>query len=193
MTTTRISCFSLRAFAIFHFNLLCLVKPYIYPKSKIWHYFVMNFQTELFPLPFPTLAIMYFSRSFDPSPPLVFVTFLLHHPRACAWYCPVLWWEGPSLGVKLVSLSASPTLTTNLPCLALCLFGWLVRRKVGDQAPSLKSVAKKKNQSTHYFPNTQDKNVGLAVSWGVFVVCLVVSWGVFVFLSFFFVWSKPLP
>ena len=152
MTTTRISCFSLRAFAIFHFNLLCLVKPYIYPKSKIWHYFVMNFQTELFPLSFPTLAIMshsfppfcglhvYFSRSFAPSPPLVSVTVLLHHPRACAWYCPVLWWEGPSLGVKLVSLSASPTLTTDLPCLDLCPLGWLVRGKGGDQAPSLKSV-----------------------------------------------------
>ena len=116
MTTTRIPCFSLRVFAIFHFNLLCLDQQYIYPKSKFWHSFVMNFQTELFlfPLCFPMYYLgyvsfipaflsclhVYFSRSFAPSPPLVSVTFLLHHPRACAWYCPVLWWEGPSLGGK---------------------------------------------------------------------------------------------
>ena len=156
MTTTRIPCFSLRVFAIFHFNLLCLDKPYINHKSKFWHSFVMNFQTELFlfPLCFPMYYLgyvsfipaflsylhVYFSRSFAPLPPLVSVTFLLRHPRACAWYCPVLWWEGPSLGVKLMSLSASPTLTTDLPCLDLCPLGWLVRGKGGDQAPSLKSI-----------------------------------------------------
>lgn len=55
---------SMRVFAIFHFNLLCLVKPYIYPKSKIWHSFVMNFQTELFPFLFLPWLCLIHSRLF---------------------------------------------------------------------------------------------------------------------------------
>ncbi len=69
-------------------------------------------------------------------------------------------------------LWALPTLTTNLPCLASCLLGWLVWGKVRDQAPSLKSVAPQKKQSTQYFQKTRDH-------------CLVVSWGVFVFVIVF--------
>lgn len=129
-----------------------LLSHIYFPSRKFDILFCHEFSNWTFPFPplfsyvLPWLCLIhsrlfvflhvYFSRSFAPSPPLVSVTFLLHHPRACAWYCPVLWWEGPSLGVKLMSLSASPTLTTDLPCLDLCPLGWLVRGKGGDQAPS---------------------------------------------------------
>ena len=87
MTTTRIPCFSLRVFAIFHFNLLCLDKPYIYPKSKFLHSFVMNFQTELFlfPLSFPMYYLGYVS--FIPAFLSSFMsTFPALLPRHLPWF-----------------------------------------------------------------------------------------------------------
>ena len=113
---------------------------------------VIYIQTELFLLSFPSLAM---SRSFPPFLLSSFVTFAanlsfgswgfpslsstttLGHEPGTVLSCGE---KAPRCGIKPVSLSAQPYLTTNLPCLDLGPLGWCVWGKGGDyQAPSKKS------------------------------------------------------
>ena len=74
------------------------------------------------------------------------------------------------------------TRTTDLPCLVFCSCGWLLRGKVGDQAPSLKSIAKTKRRRKF------SKHSGyVLLCRGVSLFFVLSCRGV----SLFFVLSKP--
>ncbi len=144
----------MRVYAIFDFNLLCLVKPYIYPKSKIWHSLSWIFKLNFFPIfsylgcvsfipAFLSYLHVYFSRSFAPSPPLVSVTFLLHFP--------VLWWEGPSLGVNTGGRVATSYTNHKLAMPCLVPFGVVGMEEGRRPSPLLKKRCPKKTSRRNIF------------------------------------------